>query len=172
MGVCGIEREKKKREKKEKNINMRMKSTKTAIIKYESEIGLIERAIFEKKKQLEVTNLNPAKELDIKKDLVKMILKYQRKINYKNYLKKNLDIMEKKDEETKFVMEIDGNNKVLKDADDGNEKIINDNINNIHRQSKQIEIDDKLVDEEVNMNDGLQNKYEIDAFLNNFFNKK
>ena len=155
---------------KENIIKERIKNTKKEIIKYEAKTSLIEDEISKKKKQLDATKHNPIKEEELKNDLFRAIKKYQRFFNHLRILKNIIEIMERQNEQNKFVNVLDKNNKAFKELNgDRNAEIINDNLNNIRIQNEQIELNDKLFDEINKIDNGPQSKSERDAFINQFF---
>lgn len=154
---------------KEEDINSRISSTRKEITRIESDIQSCEYELNEMKKRLQVTpsNSNSVKEDEFKSKLVNKIKQYKRLINRKKALEDNLEVMQRKKEEAKVVAVLDENKKILEDNDNNNADKINENINNVNIQNQQLDLNDRLFEQAAN--DG-QNKYERDAFINNFFN--
>ena len=154
---------------KDEDINGRISSTRREITRIEADIQSCEYELNEMKKRLQVTpsNSNSVKEEEFKNKLFNKIKEYKRLINRKKALENNLEVMQRKKEEAKVVAVLDKNNKILEDNDNNNADKINENINNVNIQNQQLDLNDRLFEQAGN--DG-QNKYERDAFINNFFN--
>lgn len=170
MGVCSHNNRKRKESKKkaEVPIEQRIESTKKNIIRIETEISKVEYNLqLLRDEYFAVIQKcpNPVKIDDLKRDIVRNILKYQRLLNYKNALKNNLDIMENKNEENKIVNELDLNNEILENIDDGNAEKIQQNNYNLRGQNDQMNLNQQLLNE----GDFLKNK-NFDDILNNFLN--
>lgn len=167
MGVCSHNNRKRK-ESKKKAIEQRIESTKKNILRVETEISKVEYNLqLLKDEYFAVIQKcpNPVKIDDLKRDIVRNILKYQRLSNYRNALKNNLDIMENKNEENKIVNELDLNNEILDNIDDGNAEKIQQNNYNLRGQNDQMNLNQQLLNE----GDFLKNK-NFDDILNNFLN--
>ena len=170
MGVCSEKRKRKEsnKETEEPTIEQRIKATKKNILRVETEISKVEYNLqLLRDEYFAVIQKcpNPVKIDDLKRDIVRNILKYQRLLNYKNALKNNLDIMENKNEENKIVNELDLNNEILENIDDGNAEKIQQNNYNLRGQNDQMNLNQKLLNE----GDFLKNK-NFDDILNNFLN--
>ena len=171
MGVCSEKRKRKESNKgtEEPTIEQRIKATKKNILRVETEISEVEYNLqLLRDEYFAVIQKcpNPVKIDDLKRDIVRNILKYQRLLNYKNALKNNLDIMENKNEENKIVNELDLNNEILDNIDDGNAEKIQQNNYNLRGQNDQMNLNEQLLNE----GDFLKNK-NFDDILNNFLNK-
>ena len=151
----------------EQDINASILSTRREIAKIQSDIDSTEHVLNEMKKHLDETPSNAVKEEAFKNQLFNKIKEYKRLINYKNALEKNLAIMERKKLENRVVGVIEGNQGVLGDIGNNDEKI-RENIYNVNLQNQQLESNDKLFEEAGRSN---LTKYEIDAEINNFFKK-
>ena len=170
MGVCSEKRKRKEsnKETEEPTIEQRIKATKKNILRVETEISKVEYNLqLLRDEYFAVIQKcpNPVKIDDLKRDIVRNILKYQRLLNYKNALKNNLDIMENKNEENKIVNELDLNNEILENIDDGNAEKIQQNNYNLRGQNDQMNLNQQLLNE----GDFLKNK-NFDDILNNFLN--
>lgn len=170
MGVCSEKRKRKEsnKETEEPTIEQRIKATKKNILRVETEISKVEYNLqLLRDEYFAVIQKcpNPVKIDDLKRDIVRNILKYQRLLNYKNALKNNLDIMENKNEENMVVNELDQNNEILDNIDDGNAEIIQQNNYNLRGQNDQMNLNQQLLNE----GDFLKNK-NFDDILNNFLN--
>ena len=149
-------------------VEQRIKATKKNILRVEIEISKVEYNLeLLRNEYFAVIQKcpNPAKIDDLKRDIVRNILKYQRLLNYKNALKNNLDIMENKNEENMVVNELDLNNEILDNIDDGNAEKIQQNNYNLRGQNDQMNLNQQLLNE----GDFLKNK-NFDDILNNFLN--
>lgn len=171
MGACLDNRKKKRTTKNAEvpTIEKRIEQTKKAILRVETQLSKVEYDIKSLGNEYFAATqncTNPIKIDDLKRDLVRNILKYQRLLKYKNTLKNNLDIMENKNEENKIVNELDLNNEILDNIDDGNAEKIQQNNYNLHGQNEQMNLNMQLLDE----GDIMKNQ-NIDAFINKFFNQ-
>ena len=153
----------------DQDINARISSTRREITRIEADMQSCEYELNEMKKRLQVTpsNSNSVKEDEFKNKLVNKIKEYKRLTNRKKVLENNLEVMQRKKEEAKVVAVLDENNMILGDNDNNNADKINENINNVNMQNQQLDLNDRLFEQAGN--DG-QNKYERDAYINNFFN--
>ena len=170
MGVCSEKRKTKESNKRteEPTIEQRIEATKRYILRVETEISKVEYNLqLLRDEYFAVIQKcpNPVKIDDLKRDIVRNILKYQRLLNYKNALKNNLDIMENKNEENKIVNELDLNNEILENIDDGNAEKIQQNNYNLRGQNDQMNLNQQLLNE----GDFLKNK-NFEDILNNFLN--
>lgn len=156
----------KKKELQEKQMNARISATRKEILRIQSQIESSERELNEMKRQLNVTRTNSVKEDDMKRDLVNKIKNYKRLTNYKKNLESNLETMERKRQENRFVDILDKNTKVIDGLGNKNDEIITDNVNNILNQEQEMDYHDRLF-EQANID--TQNRYERDAYINEFF---
>ena len=164
MGACLDNRK-----RKQPTIEQRIEETKKAILRVETQLSKVEYDIKSLGNVYFATTQNFTNSIkinDLKRDLVRNILKYQRLLKYKNTLKNNLDIMENKNEENKIVNELDLNNEILDNIDDGNAEKIQQNNYNLHGQNEQMIINNQLLDE----GDPMKN-LNVDAIINKFFNQ-
>ncbi len=156
MGACSEKRKRKEFNKRaEVPIEQRIKSTKRAIVEVEANISKVDYNLeLLRNEYFAVIQKcpNPAKIDDLKRDIVRNILKYERLKEYKNTLKNNLDIMENKKQENMIVNELDQNNEILDNIDDGNAEIIQQNNYDLHRQNDQINFKMKLLEQGDYMN--------------------
>ena len=170
MGVCSEKRERKESNKRteEPTIEQRIESTKKNILRVETEkskvdynLNLLRDEYFAVIQKCP----NPAKIDDLKRDIVRNILKYERLSKYKKILENNLDIMENKKQENMVVNELDQNNKILDNIDDGNDGKIQKNIDNIHGQKVQMDFNEKLLEKGDFMND-IDFNEKFDKYIN------
>ena len=176
MGICinssDQSANKKRNEKRtDPTIIRRIEETKKTIFKMGVEISQVENKINslkdeiskEEKKQKEENCSNEVKINDLNRDLMCEILKHERLLKNKNALKNNLNIMENKNEENILINELDKNNEILDNIDDGNGEVIQQNNFNVRGQNDQMNLNMKLLDEGDIMKDvdckAIINKY-------------
>ena len=172
MGVCSEKRKGKESNKRteQPTIEQRIEATKRYILRVETEISKVDYNLnLLRDEYFAVIQKcpNPAKIDDLKRDIVRNILKYQRLLKYKNTLKNILDIMENKNEENKIVNELDQNNEILDNIDDGNAEKIQQNNYNLSGQNDQMNLNQQLLNE----GDLMKNK-NLDDIIMNFFKTK
>ena len=173
MGIC-FENRDKKRNKRQVNQMYQIKSgTKSGIIRIESDIKNLESEIKSMMQQLKMLQNTPGvsniKIEELKRDILSKINSYKKCLNQKRILKNNLENIENKERENALAKQLEINNGILRELDDGNDEIIkNNNEYNLEQKNRQ-EMNDNILKEGDNMYIGMD-KLKMDDEILNFLN--